>query len=218
MRLPKITNFDPNVDEVHIHLEEVPKFKYDNDMTDEKLIQYIERIVRNSEEYRTYVQFLKNEMDLNHCVFLFNVDMNMVSIEIHHSFFTLFDIVAIVLQKHRTTKNKVSPFEVAEEVVLLHYMNQIALAPVTKTIHDLLHTGDLFLPLQLMYGNWKQFYADYKQYMTPQLIERAKDYINLSNEIIEDFKMPIIDRKFSYIQIDGVSLPKKIKKEKEDVI
>jgi hypothetical protein len=65
-----------------------------------KFIQQIEKIVRSSLEYKEMVEFLKENADFSNCKFYVNITgSKKIKIEIHHTPFTLFDIVSIALDK-----------------------------------------------------------------------------------------------------------------------
>ena len=67
-----------------------------------KFIKNVERVVRGSLEYKKYIGFLRNNLNLTKCRFLENVDtanLKKTHIEMHHYPFTLYDIVEIVSDK-----------------------------------------------------------------------------------------------------------------------
>ena len=74
--------------------------------TDKDHVKYsnrMEQIIRSSMEYRDYIAYLKEYVNMNHCAFFNNVENaqgSRVRIEIHHEPLTLFDIVKTVLNKH----------------------------------------------------------------------------------------------------------------------
>lgn len=146
---------------------------------DDKLIKYVERLVRNSNEYRKYIKYLKDELDMTRCKFLEKIDCSemKVSIEFHHFPITLYDIVETILRKHVKLANGigVSCFSVASEVVKLHYMNMIGLVPLTKTAHELAHSKSLVIPTSYVYGNYNAFKKEYSAYMGQDTIDRIID-------------------------------------------
>lgn len=136
-----------------------------DDKCKKKFIKSIERIIRKSFEYRNYIGFLKNELDLTRCTFLPAVnilELNNSKLEFHHYPFTLFDIVSIVLDnKINNGMTKFNPFDLAEEVTKLHYSNYIGLVPLSLTAHELAHDGKLFINLKYVNGNYKKFISLY---------------------------------------------------------
>lgn len=219
MRIPHVTKIDETVKEETITIDEFEKLEYPyikrEDIND-KLIKRIERIIRSSIEYKEYIKFLKEELDLNYCSFFSNVNWDDVTIEMHHSLFTLYDITVIVLNKQLINNINVTVWDVADEVMLIHYRNIIALTPLSTTVHELVHTGDVFVPLQMQYGDWITFWNEYKNYMTSDQTNHMKNILKSSNECLKDYNVyGILERKYTYIECDGFTLPRKIEIEEK---
>ena len=179
----------------------------------DKLIKKIERIVRTSYEYNQYREFLRDELDS--CSFFNNLDYDDVSVELHHVI-TLYEVTDIVLRTQLTENINVIPLDVAEEVMRLHYECILPLAPLSKTIHDLLHEGLVFLPIQCSFGDYKEFYNRYKKYFTTDQINMLKNYIKMSNEVIKDMSIPdILQRNYKYLEVNGMELPYRIELDKK---
>ena len=217
MRLPTIKIHEPTK-EVTYNLGELETPDYSLDLSNrDKVIKRIEKIVRSSIEYKELISFLKEEMDFSHCIFLTNVDYDIAALNFHHDPLRLYDVCDIILNKHEKLYEDVSIFKVAEEVMLVHYKGMIPLIPITFTIHQLVHSDSLFIPIQLInqsaFGDYKLFCREYKNYMSDDYKRAIKEYISLSNEVIEDYQVPILDRKFTYIHCDDFVLPKRIERE-----
>ena len=177
-------------------------------------------MVRGSFEYRDLITFLREEMDLDHCLLLFNVDTSVAKLELHHDPLRLYDVVDTVVRKHeKLYGDDISIFDISNEVMEIHYKGMIPLVPVTETVHELIHTGDVFIPIQLIsqggFGNWRNFVSEYKQYMSPEFLKNLREYIDMSGKVINDYSVPILKRKYTYIECDGMRLPKKIEIENE---
>ena len=145
MRIPRNLTFnkDNSVIEETITIDEYEKLDYpyiDILEVDDKLINKIIRVLRNSMEYKEYILFLKQELNLNHCSFLTNLDYEEVDIHMHHGPLTIYEIIDIVFRKQLLESNKVSSFSVMEEVMRLHYENRIGLIPISSTVHELVHS------------------------------------------------------------------------------
>lgn len=94
--------------------------------------------------------------------------------EFHHYPFTLYDITYIIYQNRyldyitdqiSSKLNKViNPFDIAKEVMELHYKNKVGLVPLSLTPHELYHKGELFIPLDKKYvfGNYLDILDTYK--------------------------------------------------------
>ncbi|ALN97977.1 hypothetical protein Bp8pS_298 [Bacillus phage vB_BpuM-BpSp] len=198
---------------------------------EKKYINYVkkvESIVRTSMEYKSYIGFLKNELDLNKCTFLPQVDMNeikSVGLEMHHYPFTLFDIVNIVCEKRLLTPANlnpilmldITPFDIAEEVMKLHYMNYIGLVPITKTIHELAHSGKVFINLKYVFGNYEKFSQLYENEINihyKDVLENLK-LLSKKEDLEGTLNGDILDRKMLVLNIKDLDKTEAIKIEEE---
>ena len=107
-----------------------------------------------AEEYRDYIAYLKEYVDMTHCAFFNNVENSQgsrVRIEIHHEPLTLYDIVKTVVNKHIDEGIPLNDFFIADEVMLLHYTNKVGLVPLSKSVHQIIHnSNELIIPLDLL--------------------------------------------------------------------
>jgi hypothetical protein len=134
-------------------------------------VKNIERIVRSSVELKSLFKFLKTELDLNSCILLKGLNTENVTIELHHYPFTLFDIVDIVLRKRTMLKEPLNPISVAEEVTKIHFQKMVGLVPLSKTSHQLAHSGKVVILPQHIFGNVKAFMETYNIGLTSQHIQ-----------------------------------------------
>jgi len=138
-----------------------------------KLIRDTEKIIRRSPEYRRYIKYLLTEVNIKKCSFLKNIDKDDdITIEFHHYPFSLYDLVEIVLIKSIAEKKtvKFNTFELANEVMFIHFQNLVGLVPLTKTLHQLAHQNALRIPFYKVYGKVKEFVEKYGDYFTEELI------------------------------------------------
>lgn len=174
MRIPKIRKYDTSSDfEVRQLAElDVPRRWYDlnSKKGKDKFVKAIEKLVRTSDEYKELIEYLKNNMGMNFCSFFHNVSRDLygkakISIEIHHEPFTLYDICHIVLLSHMrytTYGETIDMYDIAEEVMQRHYQGWIGLVPLSTTVHELVHSGKLFIPLQFIDRGFNKFYEYYE--------------------------------------------------------
>lgn len=144
---------------------------YFQDFYDEAAIKRfaknVEKLIRTSREYSEYIELLRtNCVQLNHDNILHNITTGDVDLEFHHYPFTLYDIVTIVMNKHVVDASKFTSFSIAKEVMRLHYRHIIGLVPLTKTMHELAHDGKIFISTKQIFGNYKQFMAEYDSGIT----------------------------------------------------
>ncbi len=198
--------------EMKITIDEYPKRpvpKYNTPRDREKYIKTCELVIRKSLEYKEYIKFLKNNLNMNQCTVLSNLDNNngkIYRIEIHHEPFTLFDIVETVINRRLQEGESINTLNVADEVMDLHYSGKIGLIPLTVTMHELVHNGRIFIPLQLIYQKYDEFFKEYENYMNSTLIDKIEAKVNLSlhtDNIVSDS----LDVEFVYLNIDGFDFP-----------
>lgn len=209
IKLPKTENMEYSVD------YETPKSK-------RKFIERCKRTIRKSKEYKDYIRFLKDNLDMDRCAFFNQVHKNKgmrVSIEIHHEPFVLEDIVQIIIEKHLHEGITLNELEIADDVMKLHYENKVGLIPLSKTLHELYHntTGEnrLFIPIYMCYGNYAEFIKEYWDYMDDQLKLKIEKKIEESKNVKPEDYEKLLEAKFQYIEMDGVDLPKKMEIEEE---
>ena len=168
-----------------------------DDKDKEKYFKDLERHIRSSYEYRNMIQYLREYMNMNSCSFMPNISNELnrkIRIEIHHSPFTLRDICSIVLNK-RMKNNEVLFIEsVAYEVMFIHYSLMIGLIPLSETVHQLVHNQYIFIPVNKVYGYYKNFVKSYYDYIDPEILDKldelekltiAGTYNNSYKEILE---------------------------------
>jgi hypothetical protein len=194
-----------NIDE----LPERPKYSFKTPKDRKKFIATCEATIRKSIEYKDYIKFLKQNMDMSKCIILRSLEVGngkKYTIEIHHEPFTLFDIVDTVLIKREENGETINPLLIADEVMELHYAGKVGLVPLTTTMHELVHNDRIFIPLQFIYHKYNEFYEEYQPYFRQMLLDKIEAKVNLSlkcDDVISD----ALDVEFSYIQIDGFNFP-----------
>lgn len=177
----KIYDFAENVIKREIDIKPISSdlayLELEEEIT-EKRIKYIEREVRGSYEYRQYINYLKNELDLTKCALLPTIDINEldISLEFHHYPLSLYDITEAVAKKmiaELDEGSKVSCFDIAEQIMAEHYKNNIGLVPLTETLHEMAHNRSIIIPIDKVHGSYKTFITDYSDHINPDVIDRV---------------------------------------------
>ena len=166
-------------------------YDLDDEKDFQKYIKDVERTVRTSIEYRRFIAYLRDYMDMDRCAFFENTTRdrdNSVKIEIHHYPFTLYDICKIVYNKRLFHKESLEREMVAKEVMQLHYQLLVGLIPVSKTIHELAHNEWIFIPVQNVLGNWIAFKDAYKDFLEPDQEDVIQRIIEFSENYEEQSK------------------------------
>lgn len=182
----------------------------DWDLSDSKqLVRFfytVERIVRQSHSYQKLINFLREHVDMNCCSFyknINNIDTHSIHIEIHHEPFTLFDIVNIVYAKRLALHEPLTENQIAKEVLWNHYRMAVGLIPLSETVHELVHNGFLFIPTTNVFGYYKKFYNDYKDYIDPsiQRILANNEKVSLEYDFAKNTK--VLTMRTMYIDVSG---------------
>ena len=213
MRDPNCMNkyYELDSPPVVIEMKDIPEYNlYDFDLNDEKsfkkYIQTIEKTVRGSFEYKAFVQYLREYMDMNQCAFyknVSNVDTTKVRIEIHHEPLSLYDICLIVYNKRLAFNEPLDEEYVAKEVMYLHYNLMVGLIPLAETVHQLVHAQYLFVPTTAVLGKYREFCDSYKPYMLPEQLETL-EHIEEATKVYDDIDAKtILDRNYIYIDMSG---------------
>jgi len=145
-----------------------------------KFVKNVEKDIRRSDEYSAYLWSLRN-LGMESCAFLGNVNDENADIEFHHYPFTLYDIVSTVIEKKLCNNEPTSSFLVAKDVLKLHFDNKVGLIPLSETVHELVHSGEIFINLNQVFGNFQQFVNEYEKYI-------PIDAKNAYNKVVEASK------------------------------
>ena len=176
--------FDLDVSVVHLETEE--------DVSD-KIVSYIEKMIRKSNEYRNYISYLKNEVNLTKCSLLEGLDIEEAkfSLEFHHFPLNLFEITSAIIRKKIEDLDDgetLSCFDVADTVMQEHYKNNIGLVPLSSTLHKMAHNKSIIIPYSKIYGNYESFIKTYGSYLPDEVSERVMvDRIGNSSKDVEKY-------------------------------
>lgn len=178
-----------------LKINNVPEFDLlvwdlEDDKELKKYYTTIEREIRKSFEYREMINFLRDNYGMDECSFLkvSNKDNFNIKIEVHHYPFTLYDIVVIVYKKRIFYQESLDVEMVAKEVTMLHYKLLVGLISLSKTIHQLVHDGKLFIPIDHVLGRYDLFIDFYKPFCDPdqlETIERIKQYSQEQSDLMD---------------------------------
>jgi hypothetical protein len=171
--------------------------------------------IRHSREYSEYTGFLKYNVHMNIDTLFPFLSSDMASkyknsarirMEIHHTPFKLVEIARTVCNKHIMDHGYANEFEVADEVMLLHYKHYIGLIPLSKSVHEVIHAEACEICPNLVWGYWKAYVAEYYPYfdeVSRQKYEALQDW-ELSDS---SYEVPeVLKVRFSVIQCEGFPL------------
>jgi len=199
----------------HVHIDKpiiIPRLPViSNDKQRVKLTKEIESYCRGSLEYSDIIAYLRKYVNMNECTFLnsFKGDKKKGMIEIHHAPFTLFSITDIVMRKHEEVYDGViDELKVAEEVMRLHYSGLVGLVPLSITCHQLVHDGQLTIPLWCVYGRFVEFTKKYYDWIPDSLLMTLDEQVQLSKKFKADPEAlreanKVLYVQYVYLDVDG---------------
>jgi DNA-binding response OmpR family regulator len=146
-----------------------------------KFIKACERGIRSNEDYKLYLDSLRELDFFCQDAFLSKITSMDAEIQIHHHPLTLYSITSAIVSKMLDSGEKVSSFIVADRVLNLHFTNQVGLTPLTVTNHELAHMNQLKLQRRQIFGNWEKFFEEHRGYfndydreVVKTLVERVR--------------------------------------------
>lgn len=206
--------FSEDVDKVHTNY-----IDFENPKAVRKYIKSIESMVRCSDEYKNIIKYLKEEQDYSSCSFFNEIDIKEiknVGIEFHHYPFTLYDIVEIILKKESDFySHQINSFDIANETMRIHYEGLVGLVPLSKTLHELAHSGNIFINFKLVSGNVKEFMRLYNAFIDDSLLENIKVLNMLSDKNSEQSNKFILHKTFQNIIMENREIKEIVKSKNE---
>lgn len=186
---------------------------------DKKLYMYLKRMCRGSFEYKEYIKHFKEVLEYTQCkVFNINITEVPVSLEIHHTPFSLESIVTAVTGKMYEERGvPLDPKDIAEEVMKLHYDGKIGLIPLTSTIHEAVHSNTIHIKPSDIYGNYHAFFEEYEEYLSEDSVQHYNNVISLTDEEVNLYNKEKLKRVISEYNIvyedddDSLKYKKEIK-------
>ncbi len=164
-----------------------------NDKAIIRIIHAVERMFRTSAEYNHYLGNIRKSTGFNNCSIFGGVTDDNATIEFHHYPFTLYDIVQSVILKSLSNKQTFSTFTLARDVTILHFQNKVGIVPLSKTVHQMVHTGALFLPLDFVLGDYVSFVDDFQDVFTNKIREKYNAMVKKTKELKDtDFNPNIL--------------------------
>ena len=91
---------------------------------------------------------------------------------------------------------------IAREVMYNHYTLKVGLIPLSETVHELVHNQYLFIPNDVVFGNWKAFIETYKDYIPLETISNIEKSEKMSQEYDYEDNTKILDHGFVHVQVD----------------
>ena len=155
-----------------------------NDTEYNKFIKAVEKMVRTSDYYKEYIATLKINYGLNYCMMLGNIDDSEgVDIEMHHGpLMNLYDVVSLITNHRLFNNQPVSTFEICNIVLQEHFKHHVEVIMLSKTVHEMVHAGKLFIHPSMCIGDINALLETYKDGLTKELAEGINKYLELASK------------------------------------
>lgn len=150
----------------------------------------IERQIRSSSEYKTFLYYIKEINQIRNCAFFKDIDFvdKKMTIEFHHHPFTLYDIVLIIgtsMIADLKDDEYLLTFDISKRVIEEHLDDTIPGIMLSKTIHEMYHNGLYEIPTdspQMNLGDYTKFVGKYGEFLQEKDIENLQKYIQNPEE------------------------------------
>jgi hypothetical protein len=137
-----------------------------------RFIKTIVSTIRKSPEYSRYRTFLIENVDMGHCSILSSLsdeDIKCAGLEIHHTPLGLYDIAEMVLGQMEYDQDRITTFAVANRVMAYHWKGYVGLVPLTQTLHEAVHAGQITVDPRSVFGNWQALMNENRAGITEHL-------------------------------------------------
>lgn len=167
----------------------------------DKFIKSIERIIRQSYEYKNFIGILKNVYGYTNSTFFKRIDIRdtKTPIEFHHYPFTLYDLVSIEVDfEIDKGETEIDPIKIAERVMKYHYQLMVGLVPLSETEHELVHDGKKFVNIDEVKGDFEAYLEKFDHKIPDEFKEKIQNLKYLSKQENEgvDIDGNILDLNF----------------------
>ncbi len=163
-------SIESNVDKLELYSDKHPfrlslRIKnFENESDCNKFIKSVERMIRNSYEYKLWREYIIDILGVNKCA-ITNEKMDEVKIEVHHHIPSLYSLVKAIVNRKIEKNQEFSTFDIAIECIELHFKNKVGYITLLKSIHEKFHNGFLAIPIQLVKGNYLSFLKEFSKYL-----------------------------------------------------
>lgn len=170
---------------------------------DKKLYMYLKRMCRGSYEYKEYIKHFKEVLENTKCkVFGIDITEVPVSIEVHHTPFSMETIVgAVTLKMFEEQGVPLDPKDISQEVMRLHYEGKIGLIPLTSTIHEAVHSNTIHIKKSDIFGDYESFFEEYEEYIDEDAVKHYNNVISLRDEEVDLYNREKLKRVISEYNI-----------------
>ena len=149
-------------------------------------IKSVENQVRTAKHYARYIKYIKEDVGLDFCQVLSNVralEEDSTEIEMHHGpIFTLFDYASVITFHMLAHGKKVTTFSVANTLLQEHFDNHVQIVMLSKTVHEEVHNGEIFINTRQAFGDINAFFSKYRDGISNDMVQKINRHIEMSEK------------------------------------
>lgn len=140
---------------------------------------------RKTGTYKHYKAYLMDEIGMDRCQFHSALKSSqdksekMVTLEMHHTILTIFDIALIITEHIINTVGYITTFDLIYLLKYVHKENKVAVVMLSKTSHQLYHnTSEFYIHPSMVFGRWWEFLDEFKYGITKDIANKLIWYLN----------------------------------------
>jgi len=148
--------------------------------TDKEMISFVknvEKLVRGCNEYKLWLEYLRESLRLETCQ-ITGENTEFVTIEVHHYPLTLFSLCKAITMEKMSLNEEFSSFDIALEVMSLHFNMKVGFVLLVKTLHEKFHNGAFNIPIELVHGDYLSTIERFSKFFDEDESKKIKEYLN----------------------------------------
>jgi hypothetical protein len=156
---------------------------FENEAHFKKFILNCELLIRRSNEYSSWRNYIIEILGLNTC-HITEEHVSEVAVDVHHHIPSLFAIVSGVINRKINNDESFCSFDIAMDVIKLHFENRIGYTILIKSMHEKFHNGCLDIPINLIHGNYNYFIQNYGGYLDNEQLEKVNQRLRVTRNTV----------------------------------
>jgi hypothetical protein len=183
------TTIESNIEHLELYSDDYPLTlplrigNLENEAHFKKFARNCETLIRRSNEYASWRNYIIEILGLNTC-HITDEHISEVSVEVHHHIPSLYAIVSAVINRKINSQQQFCSFEIAMEVIKLHFENRVGYTILIKSIHEKFHNGHLEIPINLIHGNYNYFIQNYGGYLENEDLETINQRLRVTETTV----------------------------------
>ena len=99
----------------------------------------------------------------------------------------------IILTKHLKLNLPFTRLSIANEVMNVHYMNQVGIVPLTETMHQIIHNGISLVNKKDIFGNYEEFAEQFDVFLSEEHRNKIEKINKLPDALIFNTRNSILE-------------------------